>query len=86
MENAKCGTCHHFRQHYRVDKRGYRTVACGHCTALRSKHRKPAQMACSLYILQQSSDLPDRQEVAHFLTIEVLQFILQFELPPETIE
>lgn len=86
MDAAKCKACQHFRQHYTVDKAGYRAIGCGHCVTPRLKHRKPEESVCSFFVPRCSDDLPDRQEVVHFLTTEMLQFILQLELPPENAE
>ena len=85
MEAVKCKTCQHFHQHYILDRQSCRAVNCGHCTHPGLKHRKPEQPACSLYAPGTGPDLPDRLEVIHYLTVDLLQYILQLELPPEEI-
>ena len=85
MENAKCGSCAHFRQHYILDKQSCRAINCGHCSQPRLKHRRPEQAACLHYAPCTDNALPNRREVIHYLTTDFLQYILQLELPPEEI-
>ena len=85
MENTKCGSCTHFRQHYILDRQSCRAISCGHCSQPRLKHRRPEQSACPHYVPCAGNDLPDRREVIHYLTTDFLQYILQLELPPEEI-
>ena len=87
MESLTCETCVHFIQHYRLEEDSCAAVNCGHCTYPRLKHRKPLTEACIHYAPRLSPPaLPDRKKVIYYLTTEVLQYILRYELPPVIVE
>ncbi len=90
MDLSTCETCCHFIQHYRLEEDSCAPVNCGHCTYPRLKHRTPRTPACVHYVFRASPPaLPDRNKVVYYMTTEVLQHILSYELPPimkETLE
>ena len=84
MVGLVCKNCIYYHQHYILSEERCDWVNCGHCAYPRLKHRKPNDKACTNYQQRTSpQDLPDRQKVMHFLTKEMLRFILDLELPPE---
>lgn len=46
MPEKTCGDCVHFIQHYRKVKKSFVWLNCGHCIALRFKHREPLAKGC----------------------------------------
>lgn len=80
-----CKDCTHFRQHYILDEQSCTAVPCGHCTQPRLKHRRPDAKACTQFAAG-DHPLPDRAKVVHYLTTELLEYILSLELPPEQIK
>ena len=87
MENPICKQCAHFHQHYVVDTQRCAAVNCGHCFYPRPKKRTPITPACTYFTPREMPpSLPDRQEVINFLTKDLLQHILELELPPEVTE
>lgn len=86
MTKQTCKTCQHFHQHYHIDAQSYSTVHCGHCVRPRMKHRKPDQTACEFYVPRNTPpSLPDRQGVIHFLSTDLLDYIMHLPLPPEEV-
>lgn len=84
MNTPVCQTCVHYRRHYVLDDQSCIPVDCGHCTYPRIKHREPGCRACGNYELRTVPPaLPDRESVVHFLTKDLLQYILSLRLPPE---
>ena len=86
MVSQICRNCEHFHQHYVIDDQRYMAVPCGHCASPKLKNRKPTQAACA-YFSQRSAPPPhpDRNEVMHFLTKQMLEYILELPLPPEEV-
>lgn len=83
MNLTYCKTCVHYRRHYTLDNQSCTAVDCGHCTYPRTKHRLPEHPACSYFELRTAPPaLPDRDRVIHYLTTELLQYILSLDLPP----
>lgn len=84
MECQTCKDCTHFFQHYVLDEQSCTAVNCGHCKYPRLKNRAPHTPACEHFALREApAPYPDRDAVTHFLTTEVLQYILRLELPPD---
>jgi len=84
MDTPSCKTCEHFIQHYYLDEQYCTTVDCGHCCYPRLKYRKPNTPACKHYVkMEKPPRIPDRNGAIHFLTVELLEYILKLELPPE---
>lgn len=82
MNSDICKNCVHYRQHYILDEQRCASVNCGHCVYPRIKHREPHAKACSYYELRtMPNSLPDQDRVMHFLTTELLQYILSLDLP-----
>ena len=87
MNEEICKNCVHYQRHYIVIKSLCTPVNCGHCDYPRIKTRKPDTKACAHFQYHNhSEDLPNRQEVVHFLTTEFLKEILKKTLPPENWE
>lgn len=83
MIGSVCKTCVHYRQHYILDEQRCTPIACGHCVFPRLKHREPSTPACHRYQLSSvPPSLPDRDRVISFLATELLQYILNLDLPP----
>ena len=79
-----CKTCTHYRRHYIIHKDRATAVNCGHCVAVRLKKRRPDDAACGHYeYCDPSADLPDRQEVVDYLTVDFLKWVQEKALPPE---
>ena len=84
MSEATCQNCVHFRQHYVLDAKSAMKTECGHCVFPRIKQRRPRQAACVHFMERtEEQELPDRRGIIHFLTTDVMQYILGFDLPPE---
>ena len=84
MSEPTCKECSHFHQHYALDQYRAYALACGHCSFPGLKHRQPNKGACKHFAKRSKPpELPDREEVIHFLTKEILQHILDLEIPPE---
>ena len=84
MNTSVCKNCIHYIRHYIVDKKHYAAINCGHCVYPMLKTRKPNTAACKNFVLREEPlSLPDRNETLHFLTKEVLEYIMSLELPPE---
>lgn len=84
MEQTQCSDCTHFVQHYYIDDQYCAALDCGHCIRPRLKHRKASSAVCEHYTSRKKPPkLPDRKGVIHFLTTDLLQHILDLELPPE---
>ena len=84
MDSPICQSCFHFHQHYIMDAQRCTAVNCGHCSYPHTKHRNADTKACQNYKARiDPVSLPDRDGVIHFLTTEVLQFVLSLELPPD---
>ena len=84
MSEMHCKDCIHFRQHYILDNQSCTAVNCGHCIHPQVKHRKPDTPACTHFICREApAELPNRHASIHYLTTEVLEYILSLELPPE---
>ena len=84
MNNFVCKNCIHYRQHYIMDEQSCTAVDCGHCVYPRTKHRQPKHPACDHYVHRPVPPaLPSREQVVHYLTTELLQYILSLDLPPE---
>lgn len=84
MEKRTCKNCTYFHQHYVIDEQSCTSVNCGHCTHPRLKTRTPLTPACAYFVLREpSADLPGKAAVTHYLTTEVLRYILSLELPPD---
>ena len=85
MEHPVCKNCVHFRQHYILDRQSCSAVPCGHCSYPRLKHRHPEADACPFFQAG-AHPLPDRTKVVHYLTTELLDYIMSLELPPEQVK
>lgn len=84
MDDYICGNCIYFRQHYILEVERCTAINCGHCIYPRLKNRKPGSEACANYSARTTPlVLPDREQVIRFLTTEMLQHILDIDLPPE---
>ena len=67
-----------------MDKRSCTAINCGHCVYPRVKHQKPDTPAWEHYIHRELPvEFPDRYAAIYYLTTEVLEYILNLELPPE---
>lgn len=87
MEETYCKYCIHFRQHYIIDEQSCSPVDCGHCTTPRLKKRTPDATGCSHFVRRTCPEsLPNRDRVIHFLTEEMLRYIMSLELPPDISE
>ncbi|MBQ8835337.1 MAG: hypothetical protein IJ001_10535 [Oscillospiraceae bacterium] len=87
MECQTCESCVHFRQHYVVDEQRCMAVNCGHCVYPGLKHRRAYAKACRHFEERREPlSLPDRRQVIEFLTTDMLQHILELELPYEVVE
>ena len=82
MDDQTCKTCAHFHQHYTLEPSRCSPIPCGHCSFPRLKHRKPHTTACKHYLQADIKSLPDREKVLAFLTVDMLQHIMQLSLPP----
>ena len=86
MENKKahiCKNCAHYRWHYILDKDRATAVNCGRCIAVRLKKRKPDDIACRYYeYCDHAANLPDRQGVVDYLSVDFLQWVQEKVLPP----
>lgn len=86
MTQATCRNCTHFHQHYTLDKQSCSAIDCGHCDCPRLRHRAASAAPCGRFAPRvDPPELPDRKDVVHYLTTEVLQYILNLELPPEIV-
>ena len=84
MNENICQNCIYFRQHYVLDSQSAMKAECGHCVFPRIKRRRPGQVACAHFTGRtEEPKLPDRKGIVHFLTTELMQYILGFDLPPE---
>lgn len=84
METTICRNCEHFHLHYTLDQYQATPLDCGHCSYPRLKKRRPSAPACVHYAKQKApKELPDREKVLSFLTVDLLEYILGLELPPE---
>ena len=87
MEDKICKNCAHYYRHYILQKDCCMPINCGHCTYRRLKTMKPEKAACENFEFHDHSvDLPNRQEVIHFLTTDFLKKVLEKPLPPEIVE
>ena len=82
MKKDFCGECRHFRQHYILDESRAAAVNCGHCVLARRRHRAADAAACDRFVKGEHVR-PDREAVLHFLTTDMLAYILSLPLPPE---
>ena len=85
MDRFCCKDCRHFRQHYVLSESSAFAVNCGHCVAVRSKHRRSDTAACEKFE-QGTPSLPNRTAVLHFLTTSLLEHVMSLPLPPEVEE
>ena len=84
MDTPICKNCTHYHQHYILDDQRCAAVNCGHCTYPRLKHREQTHPGCTHFQPRATPcPLPDRGQVIHFLTTDLLQYILSLDLPPE---
>lgn len=87
MDTATCKNCVHFYQHYTLTQSRATPIDCGHCAFPRLKKRRPGTPACVHFSLRSSEGmLPDRTAVRDFLTVDILEYIKNLELPPEVEE
>ena len=87
MEERICKQCKHFRQHFVLDSQVCVAINCGHCVYPQIKHRQAKRKACEYFAEREVPlNYPDRAEVLHFLTTELLRYVLTLELPPEIVD
>lgn len=83
MNKRTCKQCAHFRQHYVLTSSSAFPLECGHCVFPQLKKRTASTAACARFEEKTvPDDLPDRDAVLHFLTVDMMQHILQLSLPP----
>lgn len=85
MEQPVCKDCTHFRQHFILDEQSCSAVSCGHCAYPRLKYRRPDEKVCP-HFQAGAHPLPDRAKVVHYLTTEILDYVMGLALPPEQIK
>lgn len=80
MDEKRCKSCMHFRQHYTFDERHIFRVYCGHCTFPHVRKKLPDRAACENYIpAAPDEDAFVRKE---YLSKELLKYLLSLELLP----
>jgi len=81
MEQATCGSCLYFRQHYAFDQRKLFRVYYGHCTYQRAKGKRPDAKICENY----TPGIPDENAFVtkEYLSKKLLEYMLQLDLLPQ---
>ena len=82
MERSLCKDCRYFVRHYLLTEDRAAAVNCGHCTAVRRRHRNANAAACEKFE-KGEHPLPQREPVVNFLTTSFLEYVLSLPLPPE---
>ena len=83
MQQLTCLSCRHFRRHYVLDDSSAMPTTCGHCVAVRLKHRRIDTLACAHFQPREDAPLPDREKILHYLSTEMLDYIRSLPLPPK---
>ena len=81
MDGMACCNCDHYIRHYALKGGRLYRVHCGHCTYTRVRRKQPETPACETF----REGEPDDQAFVskHYLTKELLRFVLEMELLPE---
>ena len=81
MDGMTCCNCDHYIQHYALKGGRLYRVHCGHCTHARVRRKQPDTPACENF---REGETDDKAFVSkHYLTKELLRFVLEMELLPE---
>ena len=83
MNQPTCLSCRHFRRHFVFSGDSAMATNCGHCVSIRRKHRRPDTPACAQYLPADAETPLDREKVIHYLTTELLDYVLHLPLPPK---
>ena len=83
MQQPSCLSCCHFRRHFVLSGDSAIPTNCGHCVFIRRKHRRPDTPACPEYRPADVEPPTDREKVIHYLTTELLDYVLHLPLPPK---
>ena len=81
MQEKLCQDCQHYIQHYGLDNQRIFRVFCGHCTASKSKRKRPDTPACP-----QFAPAPSPTEAfvtKEYLSKELLKYIMELDLLPD---
>ncbi len=82
MQQKTCQDCIHFKQHYHLTESHGFMVDCGHCVCPGIKHRKASAKICERFQQREKADRPDRAKTIRYLTTELVQWIMELDLPP----
>ena len=81
MDGMACCNCDHYIRHYALKGGRLYRVHCGHCTYTRVRRKQPDTPACENF---REGEPDDKAFVSkHYLTKELLRFVLEMELLPE---
>lgn len=78
MDKEFCRECKEYVQHYGIFDGKIRKVYCGHCKQIRSKAKRPDDVACPSFV----SGTPEDEKLVsrEFLTKELLKRVLEMNL------
>mgnify|MGYP003296198749 CR=1 FL=1 len=77
MDQLRCSSCIHFRQHYVFHENTICSVHCGHCVYGKSKTKKPDAKACEQYVEREPDEAAfvSREYLSHALLEYMMKLV-----------